>query len=68
MLSAVLLLLPDVDAGTPFDWTEVKVMLVVVVEGEDGLGVGASVVALCAGVGRSRGAEERKALKTLVHV
>lgn len=64
MLSAVLLLLPDVDAGTPFDWAEVKVMLVVVVEGGDGL----DVVALCAGVGRSRGAEERKALKTLVNV
>lgn len=66
VLSEVLVLLLDVEAGTPLAVAEVKVVLVVGEEGEGVLGVGASVVVVSAGVGMSRGAEEIKALKTLV--
>lgn len=55
VLSAVLVLLLDVEAGTPLVVTEVRVVLVADTEGD----VGASVVVVSAGVGMSRGADER---------
>lgn len=58
LLSVVLVLLLDVEAGIPPAVGDVNVVLVVVVVDEDVVGVGAFVVA--AGEGISRGAEERK--------
>lgn len=63
VLSVVLMLLLDVATRTPLVVADVKVVLVVGMEGEDVLGVGTSVVVVFAGMGMSRGAEERKALK-----
>lgn len=67
VLSTVLVLLLDVEAGTPLAVAEVKVVLVVGVEWGGVRDVGACVVVASAGVGRSRGAEERKAVKKSEH-
>lgn len=63
VLSVVLALPLEMEAGTPFAVVEVKGVLVVGGEAGDVRDVGASAVGVPAGVGRSRGAEERKALK-----
>lgn len=55
VLSVVLLLLLDVEAGTPLAVAEVKVVLVAIVEGGDVLNMGASVVVVLGGVGRTLG-------------
>lgn len=65
VLSVLLMLLPNVAPETPLAVVGVK-MVVVVVEGEDVLVVGASIVVAFAGVGMSR-RTERKAQKSLKH-
>lgn len=55
VLREVLMLLLVVMARKPFAVVEIKVVLVVGVEGEDVVDVGSSVVVLSAGVGMSRG-------------
>jgi len=58
VLRAVLVLLLGLEAGMPLDVVEIKVVLV---DDEDGLGVGASAGSTA--IGLSRDAEERKTLK-----
>lgn len=66
VLSVLLMLLPNVAPETPLAVVGVKMVVVVVVEGEDVLVVGASIVVAFAGVGMSR-RTERKAQKSLKH-
>lgn len=62
----LLMLLLDVEAGTPLAVGELKVVLAVVegVEGDDAVDEGAAVVVVPAGGGMSRGAEERKGVES----
>lgn len=65
VVSTVLMLLPVVEAGTPLAVGELKVVLVVGVEGEDAVEEGGSVVVVvAAGGGMSRVAEDRKDVKS----
>lgn len=61
VVSTVLMLLLDVAPGTPLAVVVLKVVLMGVVEGEDVVEVGASIMVVFAGLGIPRGAVQRRA-------